>query len=203
MARPPRIEVPDGIYHVCTRGNGGCRIYADDHERETFLRLFGRLSKRYAWKLGTYVLMSNHYHLLMQIEDGLSEGMRELNGGFARYTNVRNGLDGHLFGKRFWCELIETEAHYLQSARYIVLNPIRAGICAAPEDWRWSSYRACIGLEFALPFLEADDLLRCFGASPAAAQTAFREFVNDGVEDARAGTRPGAAGGDTSRCQAP
>jgi REP-associated tyrosine transposase len=192
MARQPRIEVPGGIYHVGTRGNRGCRIYADDHERETFLTLFGRLSERHAWKLETYVLMSNHYHLLMQIEDGLSEGMRELNGGFARYTNVRNGLDGHLFGKRFWCELVKDEAHYLQTARYIVLNPIRAGICAAPEDWRWSSYRACLGLEFPPPSLATDELLRCFGGSPAAARNAFREFVNDGLEDARAGTRLGA-----------
>jgi putative transposase len=199
MARPPRIEVPGGIYHVGSRGNRESRIYADDHERETFLAMFGRLSKRYAWKLGTYVLMSNHYHLLMEIEEGLSDGMCELNGSFARYTNVRNGLDGHLFGKRFWCRLIEDESHYFQTARYIVLNPVRAGICASPEDWRWSSYRACIGLEFSPSFLKADELLRCFGTSPAAARKGFRHFVNDGLDDARGGTCPGARHRDGRR----
>jgi putative transposase len=186
MARGPRIEVPGGIYHIGARGNRGCRIYMDDHEREIFLTLFGRLAARYDWSLGTYCLMSNHYHLLLTIESGLSDGMRELNGGFSSYTNARNGLDGHLFKNRFWCKLITTEAQYLQTARYIVLNPLRAGTCASPEAWRWSSYRACAGLEFAPSFLSADALLRCFADKPAAARDAYREFVSDGVEDALA-----------------
>jgi len=63
-----------------------------------------------------------------------------------------------------------------------VLNPIRAGLCRAPEAWRWSSYRACVGLEFAPDYLAADHLLRCFGASPAAARHAYRTFVHDGIE---------------------
>jgi putative transposase len=195
MAREPRIEVPGGIYHVGSRGNRGCRIYADEHERKTFLTLYGRLAKRHGWSLETYCLMSNHYHLLMRIEDGLSDGMRELNGNFSSYTNARNGLKGHLFENRFWCELVETEAHYLQAARYIVLNPIRAGICSTPEDWRWSSYRASLGLEFGPSFLANGELLRCFNESPAAARRAFREFVEDGLDEARAKAM--------SRCQTP
>jgi putative transposase len=182
MARPPRIEVPGGIYHVGTRGNRGCRIYADEHEREVFLALLRQLAKRHRWTLSTYCLMSNHYHLLLQIEDGLSDGMRELNGGFSRYTNARNGLEGHLFENRFWCELMKDEAHYLQAARYIVLNPIRAGICRAPEAWRWSSYRACVGLEFAPPFLAANDLLGCFGKTPPKARDAYRRFVYEAID---------------------
>src|SRR6266550_6756900 len=136
MPHAPRIEVPGGSYHVGSRGNRGCRIYMDDHEREVFLSLFRRLATRHGWTLGTYCLMANHYRLLMRIEQSLSDGMRELNGGFSSYTNARNGLEGHLFRNRFWCELMEDEAHYLQTARYIVLNPVRAGICATPEEWR-------------------------------------------------------------------
>jgi putative transposase len=184
MARAPRIEVPGGVYHVGSRGNRGCRIYADDYEREVFLALLGRLTMRHGWTLGTYCLMSNHYHLLLTIERGLSDGMRDLNGGFSSYANGRHGLDGHLFRNRFWCELIETEARYLQTARYIVLNPIRAGICRSPEAWRWSSFRACAGLEFAPDFLAADGLLRCFGSSPAEARDAYCSFVEDGIDDA-------------------
>jgi putative transposase len=183
MARGPRIEVPGGIYHVGSRGNRGCQIYTDNHEREVFLSLFGRLAKRHRWSLGTYCLMNNHYHLLMTIEEGLSDGMRELNGEFSSYTNARNGLDGHLFKNRFWCKLIIGEAQYLQTARYIVLNPIRAGLRELPEEWRWSSYRACAGLEFAPPFLAADELLRCFGKSPEAARETYRRFVRDGIEE--------------------
>jgi REP element-mobilizing transposase RayT len=191
MGRAARIEVPGGTYHVGARGNRGCRIYADDHERQTFLSMFGDLATRHGWTLGTYCLMSNHYHLLMEIEEGLSDGMRELNGGFSSYTNARNGLEGHLFRNRFWCELVKDEAHYLQTARYIVLNPIRAGLCASPEDWQWSSYRACVGLDFAPPFLAADELLRCFGDSPATARNVFRRFVSDELDAARAQTRLG------------
>jgi hypothetical protein len=128
--------------------------------------------------------MSNHYHLLMTIESGLSDGVRELNGAFSAYTNRRHGLDGHLFKNRFWYEPIEDEAHYLAAARYIVLNPVRAGLCATPEEWRRSSYRACAGLEFVPPFLKADELLRCFGQTPAAARDAYRTFVSEGIERA-------------------
>jgi REP-associated tyrosine transposase len=184
VGRAPRIEVPGGIYHVGARGNRGCPIYADDEEREVFLALLGRLASRHRWSLRSYCLMTNHYHLLLAIEHGLSDGIRALNGGFSCYTNDRNGLEGHLFRNRFWCELIEDEARYLQTARYIVLNPIRAGLCGTPEAWRWSSYRACVGLEFAPDYLAANHLLRCFGASPAAARRAYRTFVQEGIEEA-------------------
>jgi putative transposase len=169
------------MYHVGARGNRGCRIYADDHECEVFLSLLGQLTKRHDWTLGTYCLMSNHYHLLLRIDQELSDGMRELNGGFSSYTNKRNGLEGHLFKNRFWCKLIEDEAQYLQTARYIVLNPIRSGLCRTPEGWRWSSYRACVGLEFGPDFLAADGLIGCFGNTPAEARAAYRKFVYDGI----------------------
>ena len=143
--------------------------------------MFGRIAKRHDWSLGTYVLMTNHYHLLMTIESSLSDGMRELNGGFSSYTNAKNGLEGHLFKNRFWYEPIESEAHYLETARYIVLNPVRAGLCATPGEWRWSSYRACAGLDFAPHFLRSEELLRCFGDTPGPARDAYRRFVSDGM----------------------
>lgn len=191
MARGPRIEVPGGIYHVGSRGNRGCGIYTDDHERQVFLKLFGRLAKHHGWSLGTYVLMSNHYHLIMTIENGLSDGMRELNGQFSSYTNKRNRLEGHLFRNRFWCELIKDEAHFLQTARYIVLNPLRAGLCRSPEDWRWSSYRAIVGEDFAPPFLETTELLEAFAETPRAAREAYRRYVQEGVDELRRETCPG------------
>jgi putative transposase len=182
MARPPRLEVPGGTYHFGARGNRGCRIYADDHERLIFLTLLGRIAERYKWTCQAYCLMSNHYHLVVEIQDGgLSDGMRELNGEFACFTNVRHGLRGHLFHNRFWSELIEEKGHMLEACRYVVLNPIRAKLCTAPEQWRWSSYRACLGLDFTPQFLAADSLLRLFGSSPAVARRAYREFVRDGL----------------------
>jgi putative transposase len=167
----------------------------DDRERRAFLRMVGRISKRHGWSVRTYCLMTNHYHLLITIDQGLSDGMRELNGGFSSYTNAKNDLDGHLFKNRFWYEPIESEAHLFETLRYVVLNPLRAGICAAPEEWRWSSYRALAGLDFAAPFLAVNEVLRLFGDSPAKARAAYREFVSEGIERALAR--------DTSRCQTP
>jgi putative transposase len=182
MGRERRIEVPGGVYHLGSRGNRGCAIYVDDLERKAFLRMLDRIARRHRWNIGTYCLMTNHYHLLITIESGLSDGMRELNGGFSSWTNAKNDLEGHLFRNRFWYEPIETEEHYLETVRYIVLNPVRAGICALPDQWRWSSYRALAGLEFAPPFLAANDLLRRFGDSPAAARAAYRVFVSEGIK---------------------
>jgi putative transposase len=169
------------MYHVGSRGNRGCRIYADDYERRVFLKLLERVANRYRWTCLAYCLMSNHYHLVISIEEsGLSEGMRELNGEFACFTNVRHDIPGHLFRNRFWSDLIESEAHMLETSRYVVLNPIRAKLCEAPARWRWSSYRACVGLDFPPPFLAADELLRLFGPSPRRARRAYAAFVREG-----------------------
>ena len=186
MGRDQRIQASGVTYHVGSRGNRGCRIYADDEESRLFLALLARVTARYGWICQSYCLMTNHYHLVIQLRDGgLSDGMRELNGGFARLTNARHGLDGHLFRNRFWSEPIEDDARMFRTARYVVLNPIRAGLCTKPDDWRWSSYRACMGLEFAPPFLAVSEHLKHFGTSPAEARRAFSEFVRQGLKEQR------------------
>jgi putative transposase len=192
VSRAPRIEVPGRFYHLVSRGNRGSRIYADDEERRVFLQLLGRVARSRRWICHAYCLMSNHYHLLVQIQQGgLSDGMRELNGGFARFRNDRHDEEGHLFRNRFWSDVLEEEAHMLEACRYVVLNPVRARLCNDPADWRWSSYRACAGLEYAPGFLAMDRLLRVFGPSPTAARRAYRTFVRDGIAGAVAGVRHG------------
>jgi putative transposase len=183
MPREPRIEVPGGIYHVGSKGNRGCLIYEDDLERRIFLRLLTVVTKRFGWTCHAYVLMSNHFHLLAQLHvGGLSAGMQLLNGCFAKFSNRKNGYLGqHLFRNRFWSEFVEDDSHLLETARYIVLNPVRANICETPEDWIWSSYRGCAGLDFPPPFLAATQHLRLFGSTPSAARRAYREFVHDGI----------------------
>ena len=188
MARQPRIEVPGGIYHVGSRGNRGCVIYEDDFERRMFLRLLSLVARRFGWTCHAYVLMSNHFHLLIQLDvGGLSAGMQLLNSCFAKFSNSRHGFAGqHLFRNRFWSELLADDAHLLQAARYIVLNPVRAHLCEGPEDWPWSSYRACAGIDFAPSFLAVTQHLGLFGASPAVARRAYRGYVRDGLEAWRA-----------------
>jgi putative transposase len=190
VAREPRIEIPGGIYHVSSKGNRGCQIYADEFERRVFLKLLTLATRRFSWTCHSYCLMSNHYHLLIELEvGGLSAGMQLLNGAFARFSNRRHGYEGHLFRNRFWGELIEEDSHLLEVARYIVLNPVRAGICSAPEDWSWSSYRACAGLDFPPRFLAVTRHLRFFGRAPSAARRAYREFVRAGALAGRPGVR--------------
>lgn len=128
--------------------------------------------------------MTNHYHLLVETpEETISQGMQILNGRYARDFNWKHGFEGHLFEKRFNDELIEDDAHLLEVSRYIVLNPVRAGICPEPGWWPWSSYRAMVGESAPPPFLTLDWLGGVFGSTPAKARPRYRGFVEDGIAD--------------------
>jgi putative transposase len=123
--------------------------------------------------------MGNHYHLVMQIADkGLSRGMCELNTGHAVTYNLRHGRINHLFGRRFWSELIATDAYVLGACRYVVQNPVRAGLCGTCDEWVWSSYRATIGAAPSRPFLAPQSVLD-FVAPRSHEQVAmFRDFCS-------------------------
>lgn len=133
--------------------------------------------------------MSNHYHLLLRtLETNLSRGMQQLGSIYAENFNKRYARWGHLFGGRFKSQLIETEAHLLNTARYIVLNPVRAGITATPAEWPWSSYLATALMKRAPHWLAVDAMLEQFHPSDRErAATSYREFVRAGAED---GVRP-------------
>ena len=177
----PRIEVPGGFYHVGSRGNDRRAIFLDDEDRRAFLRLLARSARTYGWVIHSYCLMTNHYHLLLQLgSGGLSRGMCRLNGGHALMFNARHGHSNHVFGRRFWDEQIETEAHYFEACRYVVLNPLRAGLERALGSWPWSSYRPIIGADFAPPFLASDELLSHFGSTPEEARGAYIRYVAEG-----------------------
>jgi putative transposase len=177
MAYVPRIEVPYGYYHVVTRGNNKRPIYLDDRDRELFLLILRRVARRYGWSFLAYCLMGNHYHLVLQLaETGISRGMCELNTAYAATHNIRHRRINHLFGKRFWSELITTDEQLLATCRYVLQNPVRAGLCATCEDWTWSSYCATVGLAVPEPFLAVKDVLAFVSPSGANARARFRDF---------------------------
>lgn len=178
MARPVRIEYPGAVYHVTSRGNEKKAIFFCDADREAFLILLGRTAQRFAWSVTVFVLMTNHFHLVIETpERNLSQGMQWLNGGYAGWFNRRHKRWGHLFGRRFDAKLIQKETHFRNVLRYAVLNPVRAGMVERPEDYRWSSYRATAGLEAAPSWLDVDAALEQFAPDRELAQEYYRASV--------------------------
>jgi REP-associated tyrosine transposase len=125
--------------------------------------------------------MTNHYHLLVETPDAnLSKGMRQLNGVYTQYINRTYRRVGHLLQGRFKGILVEQETYLLELARYIVLNPVRAGRVTEAAAWPWSSYRGTVGLEARPPFLTTEGLLSRFGTDRGAAAEGFARFVAEG-----------------------
>ena len=181
MARPLRLEHPGALWHVTARGNERGDVFRDDVDRREFLSVLGRTATIYGWRLHAYVLMGNHYHLLVETpEPTLSRGMRDLNGVTTQRFNRRHGRTGHLFEGRFKAILVEREAHLLEVVRYVVLNPVRAGLARSAAAWPWSSYKATAGLAEAPEWLETTWTLDNFGRRPAEARRRYAAFVAEG-----------------------
>ena len=179
MPRAPRVVVANAIYHARSRGSNRERLFFDDSDYEEFLLQLGLVANRYAWRVYAYCLMPNHNHLLVRVpECGLSEGMRDLNGGFSRRTSAKYGRIAHLFKNRFGDRVVEDDDDFAHVARYVVLNPVAAGICDHPRRWRWSSYRATAGIDGGPSWLAVDELLAHFRRfEPTRPRVGYVRFV--------------------------
>lgn len=185
MARPLRLEFAGALYHVTARGDRREDIYEDDEDRELFLSVLAHVVRRFNWLVHAYCLMSNHYHVLIETPDGnLSQGMRQLNGLFTQKTNQRHERVGHLFQGRYKAILVQKEDYLLEVARYVVLNPVRAGMVKRAGDWRWSSYLATVGASAKPDWLTTDWLLAAFGGNRTRAAHAYKAFVHEGAGQA-------------------
>ena len=184
MARPLRLEFPGAVYHVTSRGNTRQAIFLDRDDEESFFGVLSSVVARFNWLCHAYCLMENHYHLMVETMEGnLSWGMRQLNGVYAQIFNRRYTRVGHLFQGRYKAILVEKEAHLLELCRYVVLNPVRAGLVKRPEGWRGrSSYRATAGEAKKPVFLEVDWILAQFGRRRAEAEKAYRRYVLGGLQ---------------------
>ena len=114
-------------------------------------------------------------------EGNLTKGMRQLNGVFTQWSNRRHKRSGHLFQGRYKAILVDRDSYFLELARYIVLNPVRAAMVKHPRLWAWSSYAAMIGKSATPAWLTTDDLLAQFGKRRAAARRKYQEFVAEGM----------------------
>lgn len=182
MARPLRIELAGGLYHVTSRGDRREDIYFSDADRLAWLQVLQLVCDRFNWRCHGWCQMTNHYHLVVEtVEGNLAQGMRQLNGVYTQHVNRSHQRVGHVFQGRYKAVMVEKESHLLELARYVVLNPVRAGMVGQAGQWPWSSYAAFVGEALAPPWLEVDWMLGQFGRQRAAAVAQFKDFVRAGV----------------------
>ena len=187
MPRSPRVEIPGGIYHITARGNRKQSIFVEANDRVFWLWCLNKIAAESEWQIFNYVQMGNHFHFLTRItKSNLSHGMQCLNGLYGQFFNHSHGETGHLFQGRFHSRMVETEAHLLECVRYDDLNPVRAGLVDHPVDWRWSSFRATVGLAPRPDFLLNEWVLAHFGAEPEMARQRYFEFVVGRLEQGEA-----------------
>jgi len=182
MARPLRIELPDGLYHVTSRGLERRAIVADDADRQRWTDLLDSLATRRRWQVLAWALMDNHFHLFVRTPDAdLSAGVHDLNSGYVTGFNRRHGRVGPLLQGRFKAVLVERAAHDWELTRYIHLNPVRAGLVEHPEGYRWGSCRFYRSTRGAPSWLAWEDVLAQHGRTVRAARRAYWKFLAEGL----------------------
>jgi REP-associated tyrosine transposase len=141
MARSWRIEYAGAFYHILSRGNQKQNIFADIKDQERFLDIIGEMATRFDIAIFAYVLLENHYHILLKTRSpNLSKAMQWMGTTYTRIYNNRHNRAGHLFQGRYKSFVVENDAYLLQLSYYIHCNPFRAGLVNRLSDYRWSSY---------------------------------------------------------------
>jgi putative transposase len=143
MPRLPRSQLDDGFFHVTARAIFGLALFIDDLDRLDFLQLLRSTAELCDWRCHAHCLLGTHYHLVLEASRmQLSEGMRRLNGDYARRFNKRHGRRGHLFEERFSSFVLRDERHLEAAVEYVLQNPVKAGLCTKARDWQWSAATA-------------------------------------------------------------
>jgi len=182
MSRQARIRIPDGVYHVTTHGDGDMMVFDGPSDKWRLLDLLADTAKELDWAMYAWCVMGNHYHFLLKTpDDNLSEGMHHINMSYGEWYNKSRGRHGHVFQDRFFSILITEDSHLLEASRYVVLNPLRAGLVTTPQEWRWSSYgTAVLGAPSGVS-LRDRELMGMFGREEAESRELYREFVQAGI----------------------
>lgn len=179
MPKNRRLFIRDGIYHVMARGNRKLTVFEDDKDRIRFVEIAEIAAERYCVDVFAECRMGNHYHVVVRTPlANVSLFMAYVNGKFAQYSNRRHQRTGHLFGGPFKPVLVDDDLYLRTVLAYVARNPVAAGFVDSPEQWKWSSYRASIGLEQPPRYLCLDWLRWAFAApSLNLSQQQYRDFV--------------------------
>jgi len=178
MGRPLRIEYPGALYHITSRGNERKPIFHDDADRTKFLRILEDYHDRHGILIHSYVLMDNHYHLILETPRGnLVKVMHGLNGGYTGYFNRKYGRSGHLFQGRYKGILVEKETYLLELSRYVHLHPVRARVVKDPSEYPWSSCPGFYWKRKEVCWVAYSWILSQFGLDLRRARTEYRKFI--------------------------
>jgi len=182
MARALRIEYKGAFYHVTSRGNERKNIFFARSDYLKFQAYLEEAGKKYGYFLHSYVLMPNHYHLLIETPKGnLSKLMHYINGSYTNYINRRKGRSGHLFQGRYKSILVDCDRYFLELSRYIHLNPVKAGIVKMPQDYPYSSYRAFIANKKEKGIVQRDLIWGMISKHLKASAAQYRAFVEQSI----------------------
>ena len=193
MARPLRIQYPGAWYHVTSRGNERRDIFSDDADRCRWLEILGESASIYGVEIHAYVLMSNHFHLVVHTpQANLNRFMQRFNTTYTVYFNRRHSRSGHLFQGRYKALLVDADSYLLELSRYVHLNPVRVKRNASLrlsekrevlQRYQWSSYGGYTHLGKRLAFLACGKVLSMIGTGDdARSRRAYRRFVQKGLE---------------------
>ena len=183
MARKPRLHVPGGVYHVMLRGNAGQGIFFTDEDRLRFYDLVEEGTTRFSHRIHGFCLMGNHVHLVVQVAEApLAKVVQNLSFRYTRWVHRRQRTVGHLFQGRYKAILVDADGYLVTLVRYVHLNPVRAGLVARPEDYRWSGHRTYLGAQ-SLPWLATDWVLGQFARRLTTARQRYAAFVAAGLDE--------------------
>lgn len=186
MARLPRLTLPGYPHHVIQRGNNRQAIFSSTADYQTLLDLLDQNAKKFGVAIHAYVLMSNHFHLLVtpQTVEGLPQMMQAVGRRYVRYFNDTQQRSGTLWEGRYKSTLVQTERYLLACMVYIDLNPVRAGLANQAADYAWSSYRHYTGQRVD-KLITPHALVWELGNTPFAREAAYAEWVQSGISTAQ------------------
>jgi putative transposase len=177
MPRAPRPTAA-GVYHLATRSTTPDRLFADGVDRLALVSQIERVSLDTDWSCLAACLMGTHYHLIVEAAEGVVGGaMKRINWAYAVRHNTRHGRRGHRVGSKYLCVPVLSDEQLLTCYRYLMHNPVEAGLCARPETWPWSSYASTVGLSSGFRFVDASRVLSLFHEDTAVAIERLRGFV--------------------------
>ncbi len=184
MPRVARIRSDSGIYHIVLRGINKKTIFYEDNDYERFLGALSKAKISSGCKIYCYCLMSNHIHLLVkEYTENVSTFIKRLCAGYVLWYNNKYARVGPLFQDRFKSEPVETDKYFLTVVRYIIRNPIKAGIVRKPEEYKWVSYDVFVNKSERENLIDLGYVLAYFSKDRKTAVAKFIEFINMETDD--------------------